>query len=361
MFKTELTTTEDADDIELTKNISDIIKATQIQHFRETYELKETLKALKNKMNAEKQKLFNEAIKRATQEKEKLIDELRQKETGYLEEIKQLKEALDKASVNTTASTLAAAKEEVLATASAVTPTAPILIEDEIELKTNLEEENVKETKIKLKELMYKEKIEQLEKRLSQLTQLPVTNDYETIQLNSCNIDDLVIAVYSEENNSYKIIHKSSNYMYFVHSAIFKSHEQRLAFKNVSVNTPTSDNSVSTMSVVAASAPVPPSILVDQSCSQFDMQLDSKEADQSSVTENIVSSSASTIPNLANLSSVDFNFTTSTGSPLVKNSPSDNVDNIFLKNEQPQWFIGRVLVKEFCIARRVRLTFILNI
>ena len=46
------------------------------------------------------------------------------------------------------------------------------------------------------------------------------------------NIDDLVIAVYSESYGSYKIIHKSSNYLHFVHSAIFKSHEQRLSFKN---------------------------------------------------------------------------------------------------------------------------------
>ena len=40
-------------------------------------------------------------------------------------------------------------------------------------------------------------------------------------------------------------------------------------------------------------------------------------------------------------------------SPLVKNSPSDNIQNIFLAEKQPQWFVGRVLVKEFCIARKV--------
>ena len=39
--------------------------------------------------------------------------------------------------------------------------------------------------------------------------------------------------------------------------------------------------------------------------------------------------------------------------PLVKNSPSDNIHNIFLSEKQPQWFVGRVLVKEFCIARKV--------
>lgn len=44
-------------------------------------------------------------------------------------------------------------------------------------------------------------------------------------------------------------------------------------------------------------------------------------------------------------------------SPLVKNSPSDNVQNIFLAEKQPQWFVGRVLVKEFCIARKVSFSF----
>jgi hypothetical protein len=43
--------------------------------------------------------------------------------------------------------------------------------------------------------------------------------------------------------------------------------------------------------------------------------------------------------------------------PLVKNSPSDNIHNIFLSEKQPQWFVGRVLVKEFCIARKVRYSF----
>ena len=38
---------------------------------------------------------------------------------------------------------------------------------------------------------------------------------------------------------------------------------------------------------------------------------------------------------------------------VVRNSPSDNVDNIFMSEKQPQWFIGRVLVKEFCVARKV--------
>ena len=47
-------------------------------------------------MNADKQKIFNEAINRVTKEKEKLIDELKQKELAYVEEIKQLKDSIEK-------------------------------------------------------------------------------------------------------------------------------------------------------------------------------------------------------------------------------------------------------------------------
>lgn len=106
----------------------------------------------------------------------------------------------------------------------------PVIPENE-KISDSNELEDINQTKIKLRELMLMEKVSQLEKQLSQFTTLPVTHDYETIQLNSCNIDDLVIAVYNEDYGSYKIIHKSSNYLHFVHSAIFKSHEQRLSFK----------------------------------------------------------------------------------------------------------------------------------
>lgn len=44
-----------------------------------------------------KQKTFNEAIKKVTQEKDKIIQELRQKETAHLEEIAQLKANLEEA------------------------------------------------------------------------------------------------------------------------------------------------------------------------------------------------------------------------------------------------------------------------
>ena len=106
----------------------------------------------------------------------------------------------------------------------------PVIPENE--KSTDIDEhEDINQTKVKLRELMLMEKVTQLEKQLALFTTLPVTHDYETIQLNSCNIDDLVIAVYNEDYGSYKIIHKSSNYLHFVHSAIFKSHEQRLSFK----------------------------------------------------------------------------------------------------------------------------------
>lgn len=60
--------------------------------------------------------------------------------------------------------------------------------------------------------------------------------------------------------------------------------------------------------------------------------------------------------NPININNTSFETSSEMGSSstiLVKNSPSDNIQNIFLAEKQPQWFVGRVLVKEFCIARKV--------
>ena len=218
------------------------------------------------------------------------------------------------------------------------------------ETKANPEGEDINQTKIKLRELMLLEKITQLEKQLSLFTTLPVTNDYETIQLNSCNIDDLVIAVYSEAYGSFKIIHKSSNYLHFVHSAIFKSHEQRLSFKNPNSSMKSSQMATSPMSDSPLSA-------IEQS--QIELQFPISTNNEFPSVGNTIHKSLS-----ANISSI-VNFESGVAaasvaeasvlshSPLIKNSPSDNVQNMFLADKQPQWFVGRVLVKEFCIARKV--------
>jgi hypothetical protein len=310
---------EDRDD--LTRELCHLIRQTQ----RETLKEREKLVC---QMNADKQKFFNEAIKRATQDKERQCAELRQKEIDYIEEIRMLKESLNvyKTTSASTAPIQIQQDANVVTEINTTNNTDLVLVEDLA---------NLNETKNKLKEIMYKEKIEQLEKRLSLLSTLPVTNDYETIQLNSCNIDDLVIAIFSEEHNSYKIIHKSSTYLHFVHSAIFKSHEQKLSFKVESLNGKSSPTT--------QQPPPAATDLLDQSLAcQFD----------NTTTTNLIMSNFSTADfNFANLLSTSPSTSTST-KILVKNSPSDNIDSIFLKNEQPQWFIGRVLVKEFCIARR---------
>jgi hypothetical protein len=206
---------------------------------------------------------------------------------------------------------------------------------------------------MKLRELMLTEKITQLEKQLGLFTTLPVTNDYETIQLNSCNIDDLVIAVYNEAYGSYKIIHKSSNYLHFVHSAIFKSHEQRLSFKNPNASMRSSQQ--------LATSPMSDSPLsgIEQSQIEFQFQNSNVNSNESTTVNLMAStsflnnSSGNNSANYENNNSINEISCSLPHSPLVKNSPSDNVQNIFLAEKQPQWFIGRVLVKEFCIARKV--------
>jgi hypothetical protein len=338
---TTQSTNEESSEDEFLIKLTKMLKSYHLENLKEKEELKLNMKNLKNNINADKQKLFNEAINRVTKDKEKLLDELRRKELGYIEEIKTLKESIDK--LKATQPVINAHADE-----SSTLTTAPIKIDEEPStVKTNLDDENVNETKAKLKEIMYKEKIEQLEKRLSLLSTLPITNDYETIQLNSCNIDDLVIAIFSEEHNSYKIIHKSSAYLHFVHSAIFKSHEHKLTIKSSE-----SSNNVPIL--------LSPDLADEQSTAQFEMQFDNSnksndplnQSQQSSSLNNISSSLNNKNSKNGNILTSDLNFLHST-SPLVKNSPSDNIDNIFLKNEQPQWFIGRVIVKEFCIARRV--------
>ncbi len=209
----------------------------------------------------------------------------------------------------------------------------------------NDEAEDINQTKIKLRELMLLEKISQLEKQLALFTTLPVTNDYETIQLNSCNIDDLVIAVFSEEYGSYKIIHKSSNYLHFVHSAIFKSYEQRLSFK--------ANSSRGGSGSQLAASPVSESVLGRMVASESgDLQFGNPNdisVQSSSFQGGIPISVSTTFEGLGSVGEAG----SSSHSPIVKNSPSDNIQSIFLAEKQPQWFVGRVLVKEFCIARKV--------
>jgi hypothetical protein len=210
--------------------------------------------------------------------------------------------------------------------------------------------EDMEKTKSKLKEIMLMEKISQLEKQMSLFTTLPLTNDYETIQLNSCNIDDLVIAVYSEEYNSYKIIHKTSTYLHFVHSAIFKSHEQRLSFKNNISNKSVINSSQSQNDLASNQTSTSPPVNDSLSNTNHNIEVESTDS------ANIKGSSSKSTDNPITVSCSVNDLTTNNmglASPLVKNSPADDIDSIFLSEKQPQWFVGRVLVKEFCIARRV--------
>ena len=309
-------------DQELTNKLLDYLKQLEIDNHKQIDDLKTTIKTVKTTTNADKQIQFNEAIKRVTQDKDKIIEEFKQKEKNYLEQINSLQQSLD------AANSLKDVSNDT------------VLINNDKSLEVqnteqkDIETEDINQTRMKLRELMLLEKITQLEKQLSLFTTLPVTNDYETIQLHSCNIDDLVIAVYSESYGSYKIIHKSSNYLHFVHSAIFKSHEQRLTFKN--------QNS---MSLKQSQLLASPSSSPINEISQIDIQFPNNDMD-SAIASSFTCSTLKSDMNIDENSS-------QTPNPVVKNSPSDNIHNIFLSEKQPQWFVGRVLVKEFCIARKV--------
>ena len=319
---------------ELAFKLINLIKSNQTENLKQIEELKTNIKTIKTTMNADKQILFNEAIKKATQEKDKTIDDLRNKEASYLKQIDELKEALSK-------KTDLPQQQSTLISSSTNPDESTKQLDD------------MEKTKSKLKEIMLVEKISQLEKQLSLFTTLPLTNDYETIQLNSCNIDDLVIAVYSDEYNSYKIIHKTSSYLHFVHSAIFKNHEQRLSFKNacttgsskLAINSSQSQNDI-LLNQYSTSPPNDNTNIDIESTSETNKS-NIRISDSTNQISNISVSCSSEL--ISNNNNTNVNL----ASPLVKNSPADDIDSIFMSEKQPQWFVGRVLVKEFCIARRV--------
>jgi hypothetical protein len=76
--------------------IVSLLKEQRASHAREIEELRASMQAMKMNMNAEKQIMFNEAIKRATKEKDRLIDELRSKQDECLTRVGQLEEELEK-------------------------------------------------------------------------------------------------------------------------------------------------------------------------------------------------------------------------------------------------------------------------
>lgn len=161
--------------------------------------MKQYTEQMKKTLVAEKQVYFNEAIKKLSMEKDRQIEELKLKQTEYLSRIDALEKSLN---ANTNKSTdISMAISTVTEMTSKSGP-----VDNKLEQESD---EFGDASKAKLRELMLKERIGELEKQLAMLNTLPVTNNfYEAVQLNSCNVDDLVLAVYCEEYSSYKIIHK---------------------------------------------------------------------------------------------------------------------------------------------------------
>lgn len=84
-------------DLEFAQSMIEFVEDLKETSRKQVDELQTALNLAKKNGNADKQKLFNEAIKRATQEKDKVIDELRLKETAYLDKISQLEASLTEA------------------------------------------------------------------------------------------------------------------------------------------------------------------------------------------------------------------------------------------------------------------------
>nr|AWV66629.1 RB1-inducible coiled-coil protein 1 [Brachionus rotundiformis] len=276
---------------------------TKIDDYRKNQDAK--LAKIKQNNNAENQVKFNEAINRVVVAKDKKIEELKQLQTNYIDKITCLELEIKKLKLKLSSSHESAALDAEIDTNKT---THELLNCDQAE------------TNSKLKELMLQEKINELKKQLDMFHTLPVTNNfYETIQINSCNIDDLVLAVYSEEHGSYRVVHKTSNYLHFVYSAVFKSFEHKLSIKTN--NSGTKLNAINT--------------------SQYSSSPQNDQSDIVHLNENVSNGQYESQPSQSVLNSVH-----------LDNTVVDGSENIFNAEKQPQWFVGKVLVKEFCVARK---------
>lgn len=263
------------------------------------------LAKFKQNNNAENQIKFNEAINRVVIAKDKKIEELNQLQKNHIEKISNLELEIKKLKIKLTETSVSMVNSQIDTNKT----TNELLNCDQIE------------TNAKLKELMLQEKINELKKQLDMFHTLPVTNNfYETIQINSCNTDDLVLAVYSEEHSSYRVVYKMSNYLHFVYSAVFKNYEHKLCIK--------ANNSGSKLN--------------NNGTSQYSSSPQNDQSDIVHLNENASNSQDDNQQVQSVLNSVQ-----------IDNTSADYSENIFNGDKQPQWFVGKVLVKEFCVARRV--------
>lgn len=222
---------------EFVRKLSDEVSRSREEHEKRVSEVRQTLEQMKKSLVAEKQIQFNEAIKRVSNEKDRQIDELKTKQAELMSRVHALEKELNESKRVTSAATTnseskltATLSGEMISTltsssldnnnqteASSAT-TAKMNAGQNVDDEEPSEEANNSGggggpsgqlVKCKLREAMLKDKVRELEKQLAALNTLPVTNNfYETVQLNSCNVDDLVLAVFSEEHNSYKVVYK---------------------------------------------------------------------------------------------------------------------------------------------------------
>lgn len=216
---------------EFVRKLSDEVSRSREEHEKRVSEVRQTLEQMKKSLVAEKQIQFNEAIKRVSNEKDRQIDELKTKQTELMGRVQALEKELNETKRTTAPTTTSESKltatlsgGEMISTLTSSSLDNNNQAEATCSKNIDNDEEPSEEAnnsggggggpsgqlvKCKLREAMLKDKVRELEKQLAALNTLPVTNNfYETVQLNSCNVDDLVLAVFSEEHNSYKVVYK---------------------------------------------------------------------------------------------------------------------------------------------------------
>ena len=192
------------------RKLTDEVTKSRQDNERRLGEVRQTIDQMKKNLAAEKQIQFNEAIKKVSSEKDRQIDELKAKQADLMSRMQEMEKELAAnravtADTTVMTSTLISSSS-VCPDSTTTTSTAPCYDDTSEDSGGGASGQLVKS---KLREVMLKDKVRELEKQLSMLNTLPVTNNfYETVQLNSCNVDDLVLAVFSEEHNSYRVVYK---------------------------------------------------------------------------------------------------------------------------------------------------------
>jgi hypothetical protein len=290
---------------------------------RDTYEkrideMRRQNELIKQNFIAEKQKMFNEAIERVSNEKEKKIKELELTNANLLKQL----ESLSGTSCGTSPKSDAAAflskrvadLEKQLADMQRYqTPPPPPSPFNSLGFNLNPADVSLNESHATLASSA----------SMSTLTNVTDcrlrTGEAGCVSLHTCSPNDLVLVVYDDEHLSYRVVNQSSTYTHFVHTDSLKYFEAFLSGYGGDRNLLASPSSS------PSSMPSPP-MDVFENFYRLNVNANAAAA---------VAASGQMAPHAALIELIGL----ATPAPQYMHA-------------KPMWFVGKVLLKEFCIAKK---------